>query len=460
MSDREYVLKEKCGVFGVYGSGPASVLTFYGLWALQHRGQDSSGIASSDGEFLYSHAGDGLVAHVYDEDVLKGLRGSMAIGHNRYCTSGVRENSYKQPIVKSKSNFAFAHNGNLPSTVALEEFLGGVGDSENDSGMMALAIDHYVSLGATLPEAIVASYPLFTGAFSCVAMDLNSIVAFRDSCGIRPLSIGKLSDGFVVASETCALDTVGATFLRDVAPGEMVVIDKNGVGSTQVASGSARLDIFEFVYFSRPDSLLLGKRVNEVRRNLGRELAGECSIKADIVIPVPDSAIPAALGFAEVSGIPFDHGLIKNRYIHRTFIQPTSETRERDVRMKLNPLPESIRGRRVVLVDDSIVRGTTMKKLVNLIYSAGARTVDVVISSPPVKYPDFYGINTPIQEELIAARLNNSEIRDYIGSDSLSYLSYGGMIRATGLSEGLFSTSCFTGDYPIDILEKKLEVSL
>lgn len=454
-----------CGVFGVYGNDPvpvsASVLTFYGLWALQHRGQDSSGIGSSDGEEIYTYADDGLVAHVYDGSALERLRGSLAIGHNRYCTSGVRENSYKQPIVKG-DRFAFVHNGNLPSTVALEDFLNGCGIEtgfENDSGMMALAINYHIERGASLSEAIVSSYPYFTGAFSCVAMDLNSIVAFRDSCGIRPLSIGKLSGGFVVASETCALDTVGATFLRDVAPGEMVVIDKNGVRSTQISSTSgSRLDIFEFVYFSRPDSLLLGKRVNEVRRNLGRELAGEYSVKADVVVPVPDSAIPAAMGFSEVSGIPFDHGLIKNRYIHRTFIQPTLEMRERDLRMKLNPLPESIIGKRVVLVDDSIVRGTTMKKLVNLLYSAGARAVEVVISSPPIKYPDFYGINTPIQSELIAARWSNEEIRDYIGSDSLSYLSYDGMIKATGLSEGLFSTSCFTGDYPIDLFEKKLEV--
>lgn len=451
----DHALTEKCAVFGMYGpTDEAARVTYYGLWALQHRGQESSGIASSDKKQIHRHAANGLVANVYREEDLDKLPGNISIGHNRYATSGDARELYNQPIVNSAKSFAFAHNGNLPDITKLSAFLeknGIATASLNDSHMMAEAIDHYIIKGQSLEQAIKSAYPLFEGVFSAVAMDKDKLVAFRDECGIRPLSIGTLGDSYVVASETCAFYTIGAKFLRDVEPGEMVVIDKNGLSSHQVVKGRQKLDIFEFVYFARPDSVLMGQRVNSVRERFGTELAREFSVKADVVIPVPDSSIPAAVGYAQASGIPFDMGLIKNRYIHRTFIQPTAEMRKRDVRMKLNPVTESIAGQRVVLVDDSIVRGTTMRQVVQMIRDVGAKEIHVLISCPPVKYPDFYGINTPDQSDLISSRLNVDEIRKYIGADSLHFLSYQGMVRATGLPENVFSMSCFDGVYPIPI---------
>jgi len=454
-------LSEKCGVFGVYTSKRyAARAAYYGLFALQHRGQESSGIATVVEGDLRLHAGEGLVAHVYSQEDLDALKSHMAIGHNRYATSS-KEDAHLQPIVDHVAGFAFAHNGNLPSTTALEKFLSShniVHTDLNDSEMMAAAIARYVGQGKSLPEAIEEAWPLFTGVFSCVAMDADTMVAFRDGCGIRPLSLGTLDDGFVFASETCALDTLGATFLRDVNPGELVVASKAGLANKQIVSPRTALDVFEYVYFARPDSMLMGRKVNEVRRNLGRILAREHPIKADVVIPVPDSAIPAALGYAEAAGIPFDHGFIKNRYIHRTFIKPTQEMRERDVRTKLNPVPEALAGKDVVVIDDSIVRGTTTEKIVDMLYGAGARSVHVLVSSPPVRYPDFYGINTPRQEELIAARMSVEEIRQHIGASSLGYLSLEGMVEATGWPRNVLNASIFDGVYPIDIGERAREV--
>jgi amidophosphoribosyltransferase len=316
---------------------------------------------------------------------------------------------------------------------------------------MAEAIDHYIVKGQNLEQAIKSAYPLFEGAFSAVAMDKDKLVAFRDVCGIRPLSIGKLGKNFIVASETCALDTVGAKFLRDVLPGEMVVIDKSGLASHQIVKANPKLDIFEFVYFARPDSVLLGQRVNSVRQRFGAELAKEFSVDADVVIPVPDSAIPAAIGFSHASGIPFDMGLIKNRYIHRTFIQPTDEMRRREVKMKLNPVVELIAGKRIILVDDSIVRGTTMRQVVQMMRDAGAKEIHLLTTCPPIKYPDFYGINTPDQSDLISSRMDIEHIRRFLGADSLHLLTFEGMIRATKLPESRFSMSCFDGVYPIPI---------
>lgn len=458
----DQILGEKCGIFGVSGRGlEAARLTFYGLWALQHRGQESSGIVSSDGKQLYRHTAHGLVANVYHEEDLEQLVGNLAIGHNRYSTSGGGEEHHNQPIVNYEHNFAFAHNGNLPTWEKLEAFINDRGvdiDKLNDSGMMAAAIGCYLDDKLSLEEAIIKAYPLFEGAFSAVAMDKNKLVAFRDHCGIRPLSIGKLGEGYVIASETCAFDTVGAEFIRDVLPGELVVIDERGITSYQVVPGNQKLDIFEFVYFARPDSMLLGQRVNEVRQNFGIQLAKESKIEADVVVPVPDSGIPAAVGYANAMGIPFEAALIKNRYIHRTFIRPTNEMREHDLRMKLNPVPESLAGKRVVLFDDSIVRGTTMRHLVRMIKKAGAKEVHLMISSPPIRYPDFYGIDTPDQNDLIATKKTVEEIRDYMGADSLSYLSYDGMIEATGLPADVFSTSCFNGVYPIPIGQRSNEI--
>jgi amidophosphoribosyltransferase len=455
-------LQEKCGVFGVLSSSPdAARLTYYGLWALQHRGQESSGIVSAQGRELRKHGGAGLVAQVYREDDLDRLRGRLAIGHNRYATSGAKGDAHVQPIVDAEAGFALAHNGNLPDTTKLQEFLGerGVGVAGmNDSEMMAAAIGWYIRQGKGLADAIEVAWPLFTGAFSCVAMTTNRVVAFRDECGIRPLALGTLGDGFAVASETCAFDTIGAAFLRDVKPGELVEISPEGVQGRQVVKARPALDIFELVYFARPDSLIMERKVNEVRRNLGRQMAKEFPLEADVVVPVPDSAIPAAIGYAQELGIAFDHGFIKNRYIHRTFIRPSQVMRERDVRTKLNPVPEVVMGKDVVVIDDSIVRGTTTGKIVDMLYGAGARKVHVLISSPPVRYPDFYGINTPDQQELIAARLSVEEIREHLGATSLGYLSIEGMVAATGWPPSKFCMSAFNGKYPIGIGERAREV--
>lgn len=449
-------LQEKCALFGAYGIGKEAARTvLYGLWALQHRGQESSGIASIDSTGqVHRHVGPGLVANVYHEEDMQQLPGSIAIGHNRYSTSGASDDAHSQPTVTQKRRFALAHNGNLPQTAKLEAFLSArqVDYSKiNDSEMMAEAIDCYLDDGLKIEEAIKRAWPLFTGAFCVLVAINNKLIAFRDRCGIRPLSIGTLGDGYLFASETCAFDTVGAQLLRDVRPGEMVTIDSSGISSQQIEQANPKLDVFELVYFARPDSLVEGISVNRVRENLGIELAKEYSPEADIVVPVPDSAIPAALGYSRASGVPFEMALIKNRYIHRTFIRPSQELRDRDSQMKLNPMPEVVRGKRVILIDDSIVRGTSTRNIVRRIKDAGASEVHVLISSPPIRYPDFYGINISDQSELIAAHLSVDEIRDQLGAMSLGYLSYAGMIRATGRPANSFCTSCFNGVYPINI---------
>jgi len=464
-------LTEKCAVFGIYGPKSdkqtgleAARLSFYGLWALQHRGQESSGIASTDGKEIYRHAAPGLVATVYREEDLEQLPGNIAIGHNRYSTSGGVGDLFNQPMVNQKHKIAFAHNGNLPDTTLIEKFLTDRGvklDKKNDSAMMVAAIASYMDDGKTLPEAIKLAWPLFTGVFSIVAMDTKSLVAFRDECGVRPLGIAKIGDdGYAIASETSAFDTVGAQYIREVAPGELVVIDDNGLKSEQVVPSNQKLDIFEMVYFARPDSMLLGKRVDLVRQEFGRVMAQEFPIKADVIVPVPDSGIPAALGYSRESNIRFEMALMKNRYIHRTFIRPTAQLRERDLKMKLNPVIELLKDQRVVLIDDSIVRGTTFRHLVSMVFEAGAKEVHILISSPPVRYPDFYGINTPRQTELLAAYMTVEEMREYVGATSLHFLSYDGMISATGLPESNFSTSHFSGVYPISIGKRAQEIKI
>lgn len=461
-------LKEKCGVFGIIGRNfdnhtglEAARMTFYGLWALQHRGQESSGIVSSDGTNLHSHAAQGLVATVYREEDLEQLPGHLAIGHNRYSTSGGADDCYNQPFLDRKHKFALAHNGNLPDSSALEGFLKERNvslDNLNDTSMMVAAIACFMDDGLDMVAAIKQAWPLFTGAFSIVAMDSTRLVAFRDECGIRPLSLGTFDGGYVVASETCAFDTVGAEFLRDVEPGELVVIDDKELKSEQIVESNLKLDVFEMVYFARPDSMLLGKRVDLVRQEFGRQMAKEFPIEADVVVPVPDSAIPAAIGYAQTSGVPFEMALIKNRYIHRTFIRPTTQLRERDLKMKLNPVIDLFKGKRVIVVDDSIVRGTTMRHLVSMIFDAGAKEVHLLISSPPVRYPDFYGINTPKQTELMAAYMTIPEMCESVGATSLNFLSFEGMINATGLPETTFNNSCFNGDYPIPIGKRAQEI--
>src|SRR3989344_5893703 len=353
---------EKCGIFGVFGKGfEAARLVHPGLWALQHRGQESTGITSSDGKQIRVYRGGGLVAHVFDEKSLRFLKGHLAIGHNRYSTSGGSWDKHTQPVVEKSGNKIICPpgcKGNLASNKKLEKFLKEKkvpADEANDSEMMAKAIACYVRQGYQLEDAILKAYPLFTGVFCLLVMDEKNMVAVRDSFGIRPLSLGKLNGGFVIASETCALDVIGAKFLREVKPGEMIVVDSKGLKSFQIEKGNQKLDIFEFIYFARPDSYILGQSADSVRQNLGKQLARENHIKADIVIPVPDSAIPAAIGFAKASGIPFEMGLIKNRYIHRTFISPEEHSRQKIVQLKLNPMRHVLEGKKVIVIDDSIV---------------------------------------------------------------------------------------------------------
>lgn len=451
-------MNEKCAVFGVYapGLGDAEVarLVHTGLWTLQHRGQESTGISVSDGTTLRTHKGQGLVAHVYNEVSLGNLVGHIAIGHNRYSTSGGDGLRHSQPVTSAAGLLTLAHNGNLPNVAPLSRMLTDVGvdiTGANDSELMHLALERVLAGGATIDAAVRSCFPLFTGAFSLLLLTSGALAATRDVGGIRPLALGRVGDGYVVSSETCAIDAVGGTFVRDVRPGELVVIDEHGLRSEQLAAGREQLDIFELVYFARPDSVLLGQRVNEVRRRFGIQLAREHRVAADVVIPVPDSGIPAAIGYAGEARIPLDVGLVKNRYIHRTFIQPAQQLREEGVRMKLNPIADVLRDRSVAVVDDSLVRGTTSRQIVAMLRRAGAREVHFLVSSPPVRYPDIYGIDLPNAADLVAARMSVDEIRRYIGADSLSYLSYDGMIEATGLPEDRFCTSCFSGVYPLDI---------
>jgi len=483
-------LGEKCAVFGVYGKGlDVARLSFFGLFALQHRGQESSGIATSDGQRLTLHKGMGLVSQVFNDDLINSLKGHIAVGHNRYSTTGGSHVKHAQPMLAAGKKslekvlfedphpslndsitlsstsqdgaIALVHNGNLPTWIDLEAFLRGKGIDTtgfSDSRMTVEAIAAYMRDGQTLPEAIKSAYPLMTGAFSLLIMSQDKLVAVRDRCGIRPLSLAKLNGGYIIASETCAYPPIGAEFVREINAGEMVVIDESGVHAEQIVEPDPKMDIFEFVYFARPDSQLLGKSVYEVRRAFGAQLAKEYPIAADVVIPVPETAVASAVGYSQSLGIPFDMGLTKNRYIHRTFITPEQHVREQGVRAKLTPIPEVLKGKRVVVFDDSIVRGTTSKQIVKMIFEAGAKEVHFLVASPPVKFPDFYGIDTPLQKDLIAATKSVEEIEKYLGATSLHYLSYDGMIAATGIPANLFSTSCFDGVYPIDIKERKDEI--
>jgi len=454
---------EKCGVFGIYGRGlDVSRLTFFGLYALQHRGQESSGIASTDGNKIYCHKNNGLVSQVYNEQTIESLPGFIAVGHNRYSTSSGTNVKHAHPIEVSDGSLALVHNGNLPSTTDLNEFLKNRGvavEDSSDSTMITEALHSLVKEGMDIEQAVVKIFPMMTGSFSLLILTKEKIIALRDEFGIRPLSIAKLNGGYVFSSETCAFHPIGATFLRDVNPGEMVVVDQKGLRSKQIAKANPKFDIFEFVYFSRPDSDLMGQSVYEVRKRFGIQLAKEYVIKADVVIPIPETAIPVAIAYSNASGIPFEMGLIKSRYIHRTFIEPEQHIREQGVKLKLSPLKDVINGKRIIIIDDSIVRGTTSRQIVKVLFDAGAKEVHFLVSSPPVKFPDFYGIDIPDQKGLIAATKSIDEMNTYFGSTSLNFLSYDGMIKATGINEESFCTACFTGVYPIDIRERKKEIN-
>ena len=455
-------LKEKCGIVGIYGKGlPVSRLAFFSLFALQHRGQEASGITTNDGNKLLTHKGVGLVSQVYKEKDIERLHGFIGIGHNRYSTSAGGALEHAQPVLNKDLTFALAHNGNLPSVTSLEKFLSSkkvLRKNRSDSELMADALDFYIKNGDSIPDAVKKVFPLMTGAFALVMMDKNTLVAVRDSYGMRPLSIGKIGKGYVITSETCAISTIGAKFIRDVKPGEMIVVNKNGLKSFELAKPTPKHDIFEYVYFARPDSVMNGKLVYQVRKNFGAELARESKLKVDMIVPVPDTATIVAIGYSEESGIPMEMALLKNRYVHRTFLEPDQKSRRHSVALKLIPLDRVIKGKKIAVIDDSIVRGHTSRKLIKRLFKAGAKEVHLLISSPPVRYPDFYGIDTPNQKELIAYNKTIEQIRKFLGATTLHFLSLSGLIKSTGIPKEQLCTSFFTGEYPIDLKERQKEV--
>ena len=448
-------VNEKCAVIGVTNTRDFDVarLVYLGLWAMQHRGQDSSGIVSYNGSELKIHKKSGLVSQVYDESSLANLDGQIAIGHNRYSTSGGNDEALNQPYIDKKQHFAFAHNGNLPLVKKLKEYLDKnnieYGDS-NDSGLMSLVLANELKITSSIEESVRNCWPLFTGAFCCVGIYKDKMFAFRDHFGIRPLSLGKTNNGYIVASETAALDIIGADFVRDIKPGELVIIDGSNLECFVIEKGSEKLDAFEFVYLARPDSRLSGKSVYSVRRRFGDSLAKINPVNADVVIAVPDSGTPAAVGYAQASGIPFELGIVKNRYIGRTFIEP-EKIRKNSVELKFNVIVEIIAGKNVILVDDSLVRGNTLKFVVKILRQYGAKSVHVRIASPPVKYPDFYGIDTPKVEELIASDYSENQIARMINADTLAYLPLNNFIEAIEIPENRLCLACFNGIYPIPV---------
>jgi amidophosphoribosyltransferase len=451
-------------VFGVYAPGEdVARITYFGLFALQHRGQESAGIAVSDGEGLIWHKEMGLVSQVFNEEELRTLHGDLAIGHTRYSTTGSSVLCNAQPLIVETDfgRVAVAHNGNIVNTRQLREELMAEGitfETTNDSEVIARCI---ASLhNGDIVAAVRDTMARVQGAYSVVVLTRDCLIAFRDPNGLHPLCLGTLNGhGYVVSSETCALNVVGARYLREVGPGEVVAIDREGLTGIQaVPPERPAMCLFEFIYFARPDSTIYARCLHSARQRMGRELALEHPAEADLVIPVPDTSLPGAIGFADQSGIPYGEGLIKSRYIGRTFIEPDQRLRELGVRMKYQPLTENLAGRRIVMVDDSIVRGTTTGKIVRLLREAGASEVHVRITSPPVGWPCFYGIDMATRQELIAAKLDVESIRRHIGADTLGYLSLEGVTRAIGLPTARFCTACFSGDYPIPV-PKDLQIS-
>jgi amidophosphoribosyltransferase len=447
-------LKEECGVFGIYAPDQeVARLTYYGLYALQHRGQESAGIAVSDGLSISVHKGMGLVSEVFSDSVVDRLKGKMAIGHVRYSTTGSSLLANAQPLVVhyQKGMMALAHNGNLTNALELREELGKNGavfQTTIDSEVIINLITRYRR--DSLEDALVKTMMDLRGAYALVILAEDKLFGLRDPHGVRPLCIGLLGDRYCLASESCALDTIGAEFIRDVEPGEIVIIDEEGLHSRQGFTKTERSSCaFEYIYFARSDSTIDQLNVSESRRRMGIELAHECPIEADIVIAVPDSGTASAMGYANALGIPFGEGLIKNRYVGRTFIQPTQAMREVGVRLKLNANTSVLKGKRVIMIDDSIVRGTTSCKLVDMVKKAGAKEVHFLISSPPVAYPCYYGIDTAEREKLIANQLDIEGIREYIGADSLHYISEEALLRALG--KDTVCLACFNGKYPIQI---------
>ena len=448
--------EEACGVFGVYAPGEdVGRVTYFGLYALQHRGQESAGIAVTGEDGILVIKDMGLVSQVFNENSLSTLQGESAIGHVRYSTTGSTFWENAQPLydTNTRGPLALAHNGNLVNTEQLREWMierGTVFTSTSDTEVIISMLRH--SSADTTLEAISEVFPRLKGAYSLVLLTEEGIFGVRDPHGIRPLCIGKRGDAFFLASETAALDVVGAKYVREVEPGEAVMINEKGLTSRCFTDTQREaLCIFEFIYFARPDSILYDLVLYNARKRMGMWLAEEAPVEADIVIPVPDSGIPAAIGFAEHSGIPFGEGLIKNRYIGRTFIQPTQSIRQLGVRLKLNPLTSAIENKRLVVVDDSIVRGTTSRKIVELLREAGAAEIHMRVSSPPIKCPCFYGIDTANKSELIASRMEVPQIGEFLNADSIHYLSLDKLVLSCGGKRSRFCTACFEGDYMIDV---------
>jgi amidophosphoribosyltransferase len=460
--------QDECGVFGIFGHPEAANLTYLGLYALQHRGQESCGIVASDGKRMTAYKKMGLVADVFKrQSIFNTLKGSSSIGHVRYSTAGGSDFKNIQPIMVDyhRGSIAVAHNGNLVNAQERRNRL------EQEGSIFSTTADTEVIIHLlakaqceTLPDRVAESLQLLKGAYSLVILTETRLVAVRDPNGFRPLALGKLDGAYVVASETCAFDLIEAEFIREIEPGEMIVIDKKGMKSYHpFKKVTPSPCVFEFIYFARPDSTIFGRQVYQVRKEFGRELAREYPVDADLVIAVPDSGMPAAMGYAEESGLPFELGLIRNHYVGRTFIEPQQSIRHFGVKLKLNPVREIIEGKRVVVVDDSIVRGTTSRKIVKMIRNAGAKEVHVRISSPPTSFPCYYGIDTPSRKELISSSHTVEEINKYITADSLGYLSMEGMRKASGALAGedvQFCEACFSGQYPVKFPRLKADRQL
>jgi amidophosphoribosyltransferase len=452
-------LNEECGVFGIWGHQDASQITYYGLHSLQHRGQEGTGMVVTDGKKLKGIKGEGLVTEIFTADAMKELEGKAAIGHVRYATAGGGGYENVQPLLfnSQSGSLALCHNGNLVNATALKHQLEGQGSifqTSSDTEVLA----HLIKRAgfSSLKDRVKNALSMIKGAYAFLIMTETEMMVALDPNGMRPLSLGKIGDAYAVASETCAFDVVGAEFIRDILPGELLIIDDNGFRSEMFAMASnIAMCTMEYVYFSRPDSNINGINVHTARKNLGKQLALEVPIEGDVVTGVPDSSISVAIGYAEASGIPYEMGLIKNRYVGRTFIQPSQSLREQGVKMKLSPVRGVVEGKRVIMVDDSIVRGTTSRRIVTMLKEAGATEVHVLISSPPIKNPCFYGIDTSTKEELIAGNHSVEEIREIIGADTLTFLSAEGMVKAIGRKDGQ-CLACFTGQYPTEIYPSTL----
>lgn len=446
--------KDECGVFGVYVNKPMDVssMTYYGLYALQHRGQESAGIAVANGEAIDIHKGMGLITEAFSNESLNRLKGFAAIGHVRYSTSGDTRIENAQPLLSQSKlgSIAMAHNGTLVNADVIRELLedgGHVFHTSIDSEVIANLIARGAKKG--IEKAIIDSIQAVRGSFAMVILTKDKLIGVRDPHGIRPLCLGKMEEGYVLSSESCALDAIGAELVRDIDPGEIIIIDKNGIKSYKYYENTqCQTCAFEYIYFARPDSTIDGLDVHESRVRAGEQLFNEHKIEADVVVAVPDSGIPAAIGYSKASGIPYDTGFVKNRYVGRTFITPSQEIREKAVAVKLNPLKANVNGKRVVLIDDSIVRGTTSKHLVDSLRRAGAKEVHFLVASPIVKFPCYFGIDTPYRSELIGAKKSTDEIREAIGSDSLGYLSMEGMYKCFKEDCG-YCVGCFNGIYPV-----------